>query len=364
MTAQGVTGASQPLVDWADVIGRPTPALDHDAVRARVAGQTVMVTGAAGSLGVPLALAIAAHGPARLTLFDWHESSLFRLRQAVGVAYPGLAVTAILGDVRDTGRLHRAMDGAPPKLLFHLAAYKHVPWGEEDPEAFASVNILGARSVIEVARAVGVGRVIYPSTDKAIDPPSLYGATKRLVEAQFRISAGDGGPSCTLVRFVNVLGSQGSAPEIFVQLLRHGRALTVTDPRMRRFWITPEHATVLLLHGACLDDRAVTAAPDAGEEVAVVDIAARLTARYGPPNPPPISITGTRPGERLAEPLVAPHERLEAVGLAGLFAVRGQHAVNPEAVRLAVAQVADALALGRCDDDLRALLFRDTWTVQ
>lgn len=358
-----MNGQDLSVVDWAAVTGRVQPNLDRAAIRARIEGQAVAITGAGGSLGFPLASAIASAAPSRLSVIDWHESSLFRLRQALATAWPDVPIDAVLVDVRDAARLRRAFKRAVPSLLFHLAAYKHVPWGEEDPTAFASVNVLGARSVIEVATETGVGRIVYPSTDKAIDPPSLYGATKRMVEAQFRAAAVAGGPACTLVRFVNVLGSQGSAPETFIRLLRAGQAVTVTDPAMRRYWITPAHATLLLLHGACLDERAVTVAPDAGDEIAVLDIAARLAEIVIPGQRHELRVTGARPGERLAEPLVAPHETLEQVGLEGILAVRGTSAINCAAVGEAVSRLTTLLANGAPDSEVRAALFADTWSV-
>lgn len=351
------------VIDWAAVTGRAQPALDRAAVDACLGGRVVAITGAGGSLGGPLAHAVAAARPSRLVIIDWHESSLFRLRQALAAAHPGVAVDAVLADVRDASRLRRAFVAGRPTIVFHLAAYKHVPWGEEDPAAFAGVNVLGARAVIEAATAAGVGRIVYPSTDKAIDPPSLYGATKRLVEGQLRAAAAAGGPACTVARFVNVLGSQGSAPETFVRLLRAGQAVTVTDPAMRRYWITPAHATLLLLHGACLEDRAVTVAPDAGDEITVVEVATRLAHQVVPGRRPDVRVTGARPGERLAEPLVAPHESLEPVGLPGILAVRGARGLDGVAVAAAVGRIACLLADDAPDADVRGTLFTDTWSV-
>lgn len=342
--------ASAPGIDWDAITRRPPIAVDAGAVAARVRGQTVLVTGAAGSLGAPLARALAAAGPARLVLYDQHESSLFRLREALSAAAPDVAQRAVLGDVRDRRRLHRLFAAERPDLVFHLAAYKHVPWGEEDPEAFAATNVLGAQYVLEAARESGVSRLVYPSTDKAIDPPSLYGATKRLVEAMLRVSAAEGGPTTVLVRFVNVLGSQGSAPETFARLIREGRPLPITDTRMRRYWITPHQARLLLLHSACLDPQSavggpsLTVAPDAGDEIAIVDIARRLWAYLSPNGgEAPLAVTAPRPGERLAEPLVAPYERLERLPLPGLLAVRGVPAPDAAATAAAYHRVAGLL---------------------
>ena len=227
-----------------------------------------------------------------------------------------------------------------------------------------------------------MGQIVYPSTDKAIDPPSLYGATKRLVEGMLRVSAASGGPRAVIVRFVNVLGSQGSAPETFARLIREGRPLTITDPRMRRYWITPQHARLLLLHGACLDplalgaDASLTVAPDAGDEITIVDIARRVWAcvatpaqqasrsgarggsRRGRTASRLVRVTGSRPGERLAEPLIAPYEQLEALPLPGLLAVRGGPPADARRVAEAVQQVRRLLDEEAGPEALRAALFR------
>jgi O-antigen biosynthesis protein WbqV len=356
--------AAVPAIDWDAITGRPPFAVDAAAVAARVGGQTVLITGAGGSLGAPLARALAAAGPAKLVLYDHHESSLFRLREALSAAAPEVAQRAVLGDVRDRRRLRRLFAAERPALVFHLAAYKHVPWGEEDPEAFAAANVLGARYVLDAAGECGVRQLVYPSTDKAIDPPSLYGATKRLVEAMLRATAADGGPTAVIVRFVNVLGSQGSAPEKFVRLIGEGRPLPITDTRMRRYWITPDHARLLLLHSACLDPHAVggdgslTVAPDAGDEITIVDIARRLWEQLSPRGgEPPLAVTAPRPGERLAEPLVAPYERLERLPLPGLLAVRGVPAPDAAAAAAVYRRVDDLLACDAGPQAVRDALF-------
>jgi O-antigen biosynthesis protein WbqV len=331
-------------IDWDAVAGRRPFALDEAAVRRRVEGRIVLVTGAAGSLGVPLSTALAAAGPARLVLLDHHEGSLFQLREALTADWPGVPLRAALGDVRSARRLDRLFREERPELVFHLAAYKHVPWGEEDPEAFVEANVLGARALLGAATAHGTGQVVYPSTDKAIDPPSLYGATKRVVEAMLESAARSGGPRCAVVRFVNVLGSRGSAPEKFIRQTALGRPLSVTDRAMRRYWITPDHARLLLLHAACLEERDVLVAPDAGDEITVLEIARRLVRLLRPgAGDPDIAVTGARPGERLAEPIVAAHERLEPLPLPGLLAVRGRLPVDARVVSAHVERLAQLL---------------------
>lgn len=349
-------------VDWDVIAGRAPFHVDEAAVSERVAGRTVLVTGAAGSLGRPLALALAlaAAGPRRLVLYDHHESSLFRLRQALQATAAGLPddrLRAVLGDVRDARRLRRVIGEERPHLVLHLAAYKHVPWGEEDPLAFADANVLGAEAVIESSRAAGVDQIVYPSTDKAIDPPSLYGATKRLVEGMLRVAAESGGPRASVVRFVNVLGSQGSAPETFARRIRAGEPLPITHPEMRRYWITSEHAKLLLLHAACLGERMVTVVPDAGGEIATMDVARRLFAALRPGETgPEFVVTGLRPGERLSEPISGPGETLEPAPLPGLRVVRGVNALPPDSVREAVALTRQLVEGDASADRVRAAL--------
>jgi O-antigen biosynthesis protein WbqV len=389
--ATGDAGGAAALLasaDWDAITGRPPFVVDAAAVAGRVRGRAVLVTGAAGSLGAPLAHALGAVAPGRLVLVDQHESSLFRLREAIGVAHPRLSLRAALGDVRSEPWLRRLCQAERPNLLFHLAAYKHVPWAEEDPEAYASNNVLGAQATIAACRATGVDQIVYPSTDKAVDPPSLYGATKRLVEAMLQAAAQAGGPRCTIVRFVNVLGSQGSTTETFARQIAAGRPLSVTDPAMRRYWITPDHARLLLLHGACLPDRAAVIAPDAGDEITTLEIARRMSralrplagaaavtsaARGGPagPNSPPaaaegvepeIAITGIRPGERLAEPLCAPGEVLETLPLPGVLRVRPAAssdgaAASLEQVESVVQAIAAVLECGADGSAIRAAVF-------
>ena len=353
-------------MNWDQIAGRPPFAIEWDAVRERISGKTVLVTGAGGSLGAPLSAALAEASPAKLVLLDHHEASLFTLRESLNRARPDVKVRAVLSDVRNERRLRRLLSDERPDLVYHLAAYKHVPWGEEDAAAFIDANVLGARYLIAAASEAGVTQIVYPSTDKAIDPPSLYGATKRLVELMLYAASQSGdGLRCTVVRFVNVLGSRGSWPETLARQLSAGQSITVTDRDMRRYWITPDHARLLLLHAACLPERAMTVTPDAGEEISVLEIARRMTLAVRPnEGEPQIAIVGLRPGERLSEPITAAHEHLEPLPLPGILAVRGGRQPHPTDVTCAVDRLAGLLARDAPNETLRAALFEEVTALQ
>ena len=309
-----------PAIDWDAVAGRPPPCLEMERLTEQLAGRRVLVTGAAGSLGGPLARVLAALPLAALTLVDGHEPSLFGLRQALGEQATGAAcVRYVLADVRRAARVESLLDDRRPQVIFHLAACKHVPWAEDDPVEFVATNVLGTFHLVRAAIQCRVERIVYPSTDKAIAPPSLYGVTKRIAEGMLRAAASAGRPSVTICRFVNVLGSRGSASETFVRLIRENRPLPITDARMRRYWISPRHALALLLHAALLAGPSLMVVPDVADELTPVDIATRLWQQLRPGAAgPPLLSSGARPGERLSEPLLQTEERLAPPEVPGL----------------------------------------------
>ena len=245
-----------PEIDWDAVAGRPAPRLEMQRLTERFAGRRVLVTGAAGSLGWPLVHVLAALPLAELALVDVHEPSLFGLRQVLGERASdqptgAASVRYVLADIRRAARVESLLDGLRPQVIFHLAACKHVPWAEEDPVEFVATNVLGTFHLVRAAVRQQVERIVYPSTDKAIAPPSLYGVTKRIAEGMLRAAASAGRPSVTVCRFVNVLGSRGAASETFVRLIGEDRPLPITDARMRRYWISPSaRARLALARGA------------------------------------------------------------------------------------------------------------------
>lgn len=342
----------QPL-DWERLLGRPVIRFAPEVLRPAVAGRRVLVTGAGGSLGRALVRWLVAAEPAALVLLDHHEPSLFQLRQAVG-AVP-VPCRFVLADVRDRVRLERLLTRERIAVVFHLAAYKHVTSGEENPEAVVEVNVLGTLRLLEAAALAGVERFVYPSTDKAVRPPSLYGATKRLVELVLRARAQAGlGPPAVAVRLVNVLGSQGSVIEIFLQQIMAGQPLSLTDPAMRRYWITEDEAVGLLLVAAWLRESGPLVL-DLGEPVPLVEIARRLWRALGREGEPPLRVVGPRPGERLVEELTYPDERLRPTAVPGVRAVVA--ASSPPAGLLAALAALERDLMDLAPADLRRRLF-------
>ena len=304
----------------ADLLGRPERGEPPAEAARWLAGRRVLITGAGGSVGGPLAAAIAAAEPELLVLLDHHEASLWELRRRFGERRG--VVELLPADVRNRPRLAAALRRWRPEVVFHLAAYKHVPFGEEFADETFSVNVIGTRHLLELAGEHGVERLVYPSSDKACRPPSFYGATKRLGEVLVRKLAQQGGRRYNVARFVNILGTQGSVIETFARQVQAGQPLTVTDARMTRYWIGMNEAVWLLLSAAALPCGGQTLMLDAREEVPVVEIGRRVCRLLGgDPSACPVVYGTIRPGERLREELLSASERFEPGPRPGLLRV-------------------------------------------
>jgi O-antigen biosynthesis protein WbqV len=235
-----------------DLLGRPRRVLDRAAMRALVAGRRVLVTGAGGTIGGELARQIAAFGPARLALIDNGEYALYAIDLELAQSFPQVGREAVLADVRDRARVDQALAALRPELVFHAAALKHVPIVEAHPEEGVLTNTIGTRHVADACRRHGVAAMVMISTDKAVDPTSVMGATKRLAEgycqALDRVErAKPNGTRFVTVRFGNVLGSSGSVVPLFQRQLAQGGPLTVTHPDAVRYFMTVREAVELVL---------------------------------------------------------------------------------------------------------------------
>jgi O-antigen biosynthesis protein WbqV len=311
-------GASLREISLEELLSRAPVRLDPEPVRALVAGRRVLVTGAGGSIGSELARQIAASGPAQLTLLDAAEANLFHIDRELGEAWPQLPRRDVLCDVRDAARLDLVFAAERPEIIFHAAALKHVTLVENHPCEGVRTNVLGSRNVAAAAKACGAAHLALISTDKAVAPASVMGATKRVAEAVVRQFAAGEGPAATrvsVVRFGNVLGSAGSVVPIFQHQIARGGPVTLTDPRVERYFMTIPEAVQLVLRAVALS--AADPAPptgvltlEMGEPVKIIDLARRMIELQGlvPERDIEIRITGLRPGEKLTEALVDVNE--------------------------------------------------------
>jgi O-antigen biosynthesis protein WbqV len=341
-----------------DVIGRALASVDWERIRATIAGKRIMITGGGGSIGGELARRVAMLNPASLCILENSEFNLF----AIGRDLPSASLA--LADVRDAAAVKRWFDRERPEIVFHAAALKQVPLVEAHPCEGLRTNVGATRIVADAAAAIGA-HLIFVSTDKAVNPSGVMGATKRLAEmycqALDRESGRDGGPRLLTVRLGNVLGSTGSVTPLFESQLAGGGPLTVTDPNVTRFFITIPQAADCLLQAAAAgiasrSGRGAAFVLDMGEPLAVVELARKMIQLKGlrPDVDIDITFVGLRPGEKLHEELVASDEWREANPASGVMAAasspRGLADLNETIDRLTM------LARTGADADVTALL--------
>ena len=339
-----------------DLLGRSQAVLDRDGMARLISGRRVLVTGAGGTIGAELARQVAAFSPSRLVLLDNGEFALYAIDAELREHFPGLVQLPLLRDVREHRQIDEIVAAERPEIVFHAAALKHLPMVEANPLEGVLTNIVGSRNVAEAARACGAALVVMISTDKAVNPTSVMGATKRLAEsfgqALDRYEARRGsrygqGTRYVTVRFGNVLGSTGSVVPLFARQLATGGPLTVTDPEADRFFMTVREAVELVLQATALSPAPETADArgkifvlDMGEPVKIVDLAHQMIRLAGLRLERDIKIEfiGLRPGEKLHEELFHPAEALVPTA-------------NP-AIRLAAPRTADYAMLARAIDEL------------
>jgi FlaA1/EpsC-like NDP-sugar epimerase len=309
-------------LDWQAVLGARDPVPDVLGLADAVEGRRILVTGGAGSIGKSLTALLAAMGPELITVVDAHEAALTADRHAKG-ALRLARFEHVLCDVRDRDRLDEETARARPDLVFHLAAYKHVDWAERYPVEFAATNLDGSWNVLRAAEHAGAESVVVASTDKAALAKNLYGRTKRMMEGLTWLAAERSGAGRAAVRLVNVLGSAGSATELWLRQARAGVPLTLTDPSMVRYWITMPHAASLVAHGALAaraGERVVTAHDPV--ELDIGTLAERIWGQAGA-GEPQIHIAGVRPGETMREVLTGPGEDLGGELFQGAASIQG-----------------------------------------
>ncbi len=295
-----------------ELLARPAVRLDLGGIHDLINGKRVLVTGAGGSIGSELCRQVAAYGCAHLALLDHSEFGLFKIDQEIGVAHPGLPRSDLICDVRDRARVLACVKAEAPDIIFHAAALKHVPMVENHPAEGLLTNIIGTWNLAEAARA-HAGQMVLISTDKAVDPGNVMGATKRLAEAIVQSQQGRSRTRFSVVRFGNVLGSAGSVVSTFQGQIERGGPVTVTHPDVERYFMTIPEAVQLVLHvtaeSAVRDlSRPSVFVLEMGEPVKILDLARNMIALHGRTVDEDIAIafTGLRPGERVTEARSAP----------------------------------------------------------
>ena len=296
--------------DAEDLLGREPIALDLDPARADLRDRCVLVTGAGGSIGSEICKQVAACAPARLVLFEQHEGSLFNVERELQERHPDLKLDAILGDIRDASRVEEAFASRRPDVVFHAAAYKHVPMMERNPLEAIKTNVLGTKILAEAADRWGAQAFVLVSTDKAVEPVCVMGASKRMAELTIQALAGRSRTRFLCVRFGNVLGTSGSVIPVFREQIERGGPITVTHANVMRWFMTVPEAVQLILEATALGKGGEVFVLDMGKPVRILDMAESLIRLYGlrPGQDVPIKITGLRPGERLFERLFNDHE--------------------------------------------------------
>src|SRR5690625_2584672 len=318
----GVNRVREVRID--DLLGRPPVELDTESISRYLEGYRVMVTGAGGSIGSELIRQICRFNPESLVLFGHGENSIYALERELDRDWPHITYHSVIGAIQNGSRLDYIFRRLRPDVVFHAAAHKHVPLMELNPEEAIFNNVIGSRNLVNLALQYGVSHFVNISTDKAVNPTSVMGASKRMVEFLVRDAArhADDGQMFVSVRFGNVLGSRGSVIPVFKSQIAAGGPVTVTHPDMVRYFMTIPEATQLVLQAAGQGRNAESYILDMGEPVRIADLARELIRLSGfePETEIPIIFTGLRPGEKLYEELLTDEERSRVTEHANIYA--------------------------------------------
>lgn len=293
-----------------DLLGREPVQIETQEIESYLKDKVVLVTGGAGSIGSELCWQIAAFHSELLVVLDQDETGLFQLRQDLMGRSPKLRLSVVVGDIQDEARVRNVFAYYRPQVVFHSAAYKHVSMMEENPTEAVRNNVLGTEVVGEAACLYGVEKFVLISTDKAVNPTCIMGATKRLAEIVVQNLNERNSCRFMAVRFGNVLGSRGSVVPIFMEQIQRGGPVTVTHPEMRRYFMTPSEAALLVLQAGAIGDGGEVLVLDMGDPVAVVDLAREMIQLAGlePDRDIPIVFTQPYPGEKLFEDILTAEE--------------------------------------------------------
>ena len=333
--------AAHDAADWSHFTGELSPPFDLESVRGRLQGKRILVTGAGGSIGSALTNALAALGPSDLILLDISELGLYQLDRELGPTHPGVRLHLVVGSILDVPLLEEIFTTHRPHIVFHAAACKHVPLMELNPFSAATTNILGTQRILQAASAAAAEQCILLSTDKAVDPSSIMGATKRI--AELIVLSQPGTPQSKALRLGNVLGSSGSVAPLFAAQISRGGPVTVAHPEATRFFLSAQSAVQHLLATLNVDTSPAILVAQPGAPQRIYDLAQFLIRRAAPEaRNTEIVFTGLRPGDKLSEQMTSAHELLSPAGPNGLSIVRSATPLPPSLPR-ALEQISDAV---------------------
>ncbi len=301
-------------VEIEDLLGRAPVDTQIDSIMDYVSGKTVLVTGGGGSIGSELCRQIARHEPKRLIIFDIYENNAYDIQQELKRDYPKLDLVALIGSVRNTHRINNIFEQYRPDIVYHAAAHKHVPLMEDSPNEAIKNNVLGTWKTAQAADRFCVSRFVLISTDKAVNPTNIMGASKRLCEMVIQMMNHQSKTEFVAVRFGNVLGSNGSVIPLFKKQIEEGGPVTVTHPDIIRYFMTIPEAVSLVLQAGAQAKGGEIFVLDMGKPVKILDLALNLIrlSGYKPYEDIDIQFTGLRPGEKLYEELLMSEEGLQS----------------------------------------------------
>ena len=340
-----------------DLLQREPIQMDRQELHLLLEGKRVLVTGAGGSIGSELCRQIARYQPALLILFERYENGLYALDLELRMQFPKVRIVSAVGDVTVHDRVIEVLKQTDPELFFHAAAHKHVPLMELNPKEAVRNNVFGTKTVAEAALACGVDRFVLISTDKAVNPTSVMGATKRVAEDLLRSLSHRGQTKFTVVRFGNVLGSNGSVVPLFTDQIQRGGPVTVTHPEIKRFFMTIPEAVQLVLQASLLGQGGEVFVLDMGEQVKVTDLVRNMIVLSGlvPDQDIQIVYSGLRPGEKLYEELFEETERIEPTQHAKIRRASSPPVMQSDRLDLAIAALETAVSRGDDDELIRRL---------
>lgn len=315
-----------------DLLGREETKVDLEQIRSYIKGKRILVTGAGGSIGSELCRQLAKLEPSMLVLLGKGENSIYQIDEELSVDYPLLNRMRVIADVSDSVRMHQVFEVAKPEIVFHAAAHKHVPLMEENPYEALRVNVLGTKIVAKLCCEFGVEKMIFISTDKAVKPSSIMGASKRLAELLLLSMNSNCKTNFVIVRFGNVIGSRGSVILKFNHQIQKGGPVTVTDPRMTRYFMSiPEAVSLVLQAGSFGTDKDLFVL-DMGKPISIDTLARTMIMLNGlvPDQDIKIVYTGSRNGEKLTEELFYEHEKVESTTHPKVLLVRNDRKMDFE----------------------------------